>query len=192
MSTCHTLCQPQELQFANRGQTLERELLAAENPEGISVNTPLNRRFMQQHPEIGTNATNQLEPAGPSNARTNRRPRRGRSTRSSILAGIDYERINHMISESVSQMLNYVHLSHNSNVPPANTAADRPESRSTFSSRSSYVSSRRGTRNISSFSTEKVTTIIQNWHIKFDGSNQGLCTRRFSVRIYQFSASDWY
>jgi len=107
-------------------------------------------------------------------------------------AGIDYERINHMISESVSQMLNDVHLSHNSNVPPANTAADRPESRSTFSSRSSYVSSRRGTRNISSFSTEKVTTIIQNWHIKFDGSNQGLCTRRFSVRIYQFSASDWY
>jgi len=69
-----------------------------------------------------------------------------------------------MISESVSQMLNDVHLIHYSNIP-VNTGAERPESRSTFSSRSSDVSSHIGTSNISSLSTEKVTTIIQNWHI---------------------------
>jgi len=68
--TCHIPCQPQELQFANPGQTLERELLGAENTEGISVNIPLTRRFMQQHPEIANNATNQLEPVGSSKART--------------------------------------------------------------------------------------------------------------------------
>jgi len=87
-----------------------------------------------------------------------------------------------MISESVSQMLNHVHLIHNSNIP-VNTPSDRPESRSTFSSRSSDVSSHRGTSNILSLSTEMVTTIIQNWHIKFDGSNQGLCVDEFIYRI---------
>jgi len=79
-------------------------------------------------------------------------------------------------------MLNHVHLIHNSNIP-VNTPSDRPESRSTFSSRSSDVSSHRGTSNILSLSTEMVTTIIQNWHIKFDGSNQGLCVDEFIYRI---------
>jgi len=48
---------------------------------------------MQQHPEIGTNATNKFEPVGPSNAKTNRRPGRARLDRSSIPAGIDYESV---------------------------------------------------------------------------------------------------
>jgi len=51
---------------------------------------------MQQHPEIGNNATNQFKPAGPFNARRKRRPRRGRPARSSIAAGIYYDRINHI------------------------------------------------------------------------------------------------
>lgn len=104
--------------------------------------------------------------------------------------GIDYERINQMIENSLTRMLQGMNLQSSNapnrsqpqavnqgNVPPPR-AANQNEYRGNNSHNISFNHS-----DSSSIRLEKIPSIIRNWNIRFDGTKNGLTVDEFIYRI---------
>ena len=97
---------------------------------------------------------------------------------------IDYNIIKQMIEQSFKQMFTDMTIKNQeTSQTPENiqqeTSFTRPSNNQTnpnFSTRDSY-------RSNSYLSPEKITTIIQNWHLKFDGSSNGMRCEEFIYRV---------
>lgn len=115
---------------------------------------------------------------------------------------IDYERIGLMIESRMTQMLQNLNLRPEPSipVPPADFATRRAslqsQNRSSHSQPLSPVphnsrsgsNSNRELENCMSLRPEKVTSIIQNWNVKFSGSSTGLTVEEFLYRIKSLTA----
>lgn len=109
---------------------------------------------------------------------------------------IDYNIINRMISDNLSQMLSQLNLipgnntnintavqNQNANIQNANMNYVPPQAEINNSpinpfSPSSYLNS-----HTSNMTVDKVSSVIQHWNLKFDGSSDGLHVEEFLYRI---------
>ena len=104
---------------------------------------------------------------------------------------IDYEKINRMIEANVTRILQNISIgptNYNNNDQPNNlqssihpSQAQRPNSNHNNPYLLSPIAN--SNSNSSSVHADKITSVIQNWNIKFDGSSTGLQVEEFLYRI---------
>lgn len=109
---------------------------------------------------------------------------------------IDYSRINSMIESNISKILANLNLSSNyqpngpiisSNSQQPNTQCPgRSQETPSLVGNPSHVSIHNNTD--SNWRPEKITAIVQNWNVKFDGSSSGLTVDEFLYRIKSLTA----
>ena len=94
---------------------------------------------------------------------------------------IDYNIIKRMIEESFQQMITNFSFNQpttSTQILPLNNFSNSNSN----SNQSNNVDLRQTTRNYS-LSPDKITNIIQNWHLKFDGSSNGMRSTEFIYRV---------
>lgn len=123
-------------------------------------------------------------------ARVNDRPRSSGLALDQTI-GVDYNRINKMIESNLSRMLQNMNLqsnptqfhnsgniyNHGSGQPPH---APPPPQNANISNHNLSLNN---SENTTSVRTDKITSLIRNWNIKFDGSNKALSVDEFIYRI---------
>lgn len=106
-------------------------------------------------------------------------------------SGIDYDQINRLIEANLTKLLQNVHLG-----PPANNtnlqsnpnpapSYETPRSNSQPINNNPYIlsSSAMSSSNTGTIHVDKISSIIHNWNVKFDGSPNGLHVEEFLYRI---------
>lgn len=167
------------------------------NPSQVSTeNTNArNQRQLEFTPERNTQRINTDIGSPAQNSNTNRSPRANNN--------IDYEQINSMIQENLSKMLQNLNLipnpiqnnsspysennSHLQNPLARHTTNVQSEPNTNFRNQPGGASNFSSTSNI--YQTDKVTNIIQNWNLKFDGSANGIRIEEFLYRIRSLTYS---
>lgn len=161
--------------------------------QGLNYGTP-------NHSGMGQNPTNMNSP--------------GQSTSNQVISNtIDYTEINRMIEANLTRLLNNINIlpscgqngsannfqNHNSNSQPAinnishNNTNRPPSSRQNPSLNLFNLSPNTFSHtNSSQISSDKATSIIQSWNLRFDGSSSGLNVEEFLYRIRSLTNDNFF
>lgn len=105
---------------------------------------------------------------------------------------IDYYIVSNMIETSIQRMLSNLNLrpeACDQNNTSLNQRQPENETESRRNSRQGHVNNNLNVSHFSNLSPEKITSIINNWNVKFDGSSNGLNVEEFLYRVRSLTAS---
>lgn len=157
-------------------RNMEKNFPMEDNPPNMGGSTPHDSPPFSHDPTVNFTQvqTRRFQADTNNNLPSQATPSFPRSNRN-----MDYARINQMIESSISRALQNLNLSstnqNQSQVPS-------PRERNIFSGNNHSLPNNL-IEESNSFRSEKVTSIIQNWHIKFDGSANGLSVEEFLYRV---------
>ncbi|CAD7015154.1 unnamed protein product [Ceratitis capitata] len=105
---------------------------------------------------------------------------------------IDYYIVANMIETSIQRMLSNINFRPDAGGEtntPLNRRQPQNDSEARRNSQPGHLSNNLNTSHFSTLSPEKITSIINNWNVKFDGSTNGLNVEEFLYRVRSLTAS---